>query len=110
MSKKLTMSKYCRISSINIIKVSKELGIPLKELNIIYSTDQDLFEKIIFQSWKSPGLLTFYLISKMFNISIKRIQTWRLRGLNAYFVSGATYAKNHLRYPEICEFISSGRA
>ena len=98
----MTMSKYCRQSGVNIVGVSKESGIPLKELNRVYNKNILLFEELV----NKAGLLTFRQVAKLFDTTIKRVQVWRLRGLKAVRVNN----KNMLYYPDICDFIATGRA
>lgn len=98
----MTLSKYCRIGGINILGVSKDTGIPMKELNRIYHFNILLFTCII----NSKGLLKFSDVAAMFQVTVKKIQVWRMRGLKAVRDNG----RNYLYYPVVCNFIASGRA
>ena len=42
----MTLSKFCRLSKINIIDISKRTGITLVELNIMYQESPYLIEQL----------------------------------------------------------------
>ena len=42
----MTISKFCRLSKINIIDISKRTGITLVELNIMYQESPYLIEQL----------------------------------------------------------------